>query len=137
MKRQVIVIERNQHNLEETARLCMELANSNVSYQTLLPDEFLNKMELMEKEGMRFLNVKKNDKKTKMIAPIVITIVFCLIMLGVMGTIIMASLTEKAPIVMVIFWVLLSIGAIVGIVMALRQRVKEIEGGEEDAASKY
>jgi len=35
------------------------------------------------------------------------------------------------------FYAVMIVATIAGILLALRQRIKEIEGGEEDAASQY
>lgn len=137
IKRQVIVLEREQRNLEETSRLCKELATSNCQYQGLHPAEYLEKMKDMEKEGMRFLNIRKNDKTTKMVAPIIITILFCMLMIGIMIPASMAVAGGKAPLVAIILAVVIPLGAVFGILMALKQRMKEIKGGEEDVARKY
>lgn len=137
VNRQVIVLKRQESNLIETAKLCTELSDEGCQYQSLLPDQYLNRMDEMEKEGMRFLNVKMDDKKTRMIAPVVITVLFCLLMAGLMGTVIMASISDKPPIIVLVLCILVPVGAMAGILMALRQRMKEIKGGEEDAARKY
>ena len=137
IKRQVIVLEREQKNLEETMRLCKKLAESDCQYLNLHPTEYLQEMAEMEKEGMRFLNIKKNDKTTRMVAPIIITVIFCMLMVGLTIPIVGAAAGEKAPLIVLVLCIIIPTCAAGGIVMALRQRMKEIEGGEEDVARKY
>ena len=77
----------------------------------------------------------------KKLAPIICAVVF-IALLGVwLGVIIYPLLTSTftGGVVtgILIVYGLLIIAMMVGIVIALRQRLKEIEGGEEDAASQY
>ena len=118
-------------------RLCKKLAESDCQYLNLHPTEYLQEMAEMEKEGMRFLNIKKNDKTTRMVAPIIITVIFCMLMVGLTIPIVGAAAGEKAPLIVLVLCIIIPTCAAGGIVMALRQRMKEIEGGEEDVARKY
>jgi hypothetical protein len=47
-----------------------------------------------------------------------------------------ANSVDPAPGVLA-FMIVIFGGIIVGVLIALRQRLKEVEGGEQDAASKY
>ncbi|HKM21306.1 MAG TPA: MerR family transcriptional regulator [Lachnospiraceae bacterium] len=137
IKRQVIVLEREQENLVETMRLCKKLAESECQYLNLHPQEYLLEMAEMEKEGTRFMNIMKNDKTTRMLAPIIITIIFCALMVSLMIPLVMAAAGEHAPAIVTILCVMIPICAAATIIAALRQRMKEIKGGEEDVARKY
>lgn len=41
------------------------------------------------------------------------------------------------PVVILVFYSIIPIGVIVGVLLALRQRIHEIDGGEEDEAIHY
>lgn len=85
--------------------------------------------------------MQKSIKKKKYIG----SMVSAAVMIGVMGVILaillvpllMENLTETVAVLVLGFYALMIIATIVGILLALRQRIKEIEGGEEDAASQY
>ena len=85
--------------------------------------------------------MQKSIKKKKYIG----SMVSAAVMIGMMGVILaillvpllMENLTETVAVLILGFYALMIIAIIVGILLALRQRIKEIEGGEEDAASQY
>ncbi len=85
--------------------------------------------------------MQKSIKKKKYIG----SMVSAAVMIGIMGVILaillvpllMENLTETVAVLILGFYALMIIAIIVGILLALRQRIKEIEGGEEDAASQY
>lgn len=80
-------------------------------------------------------NVKRNNiKKTgAVIAALPIILYFG----AILATVIWASLVDGPPIgILIFFFVLLGL-PIAGVVAALIMRLKEINGGEEDEASKY
>ena len=85
--------------------------------------------------------MQKSIKKKKYIG----SMVSAAVMIGMMGVILaillvpllMENLTETVAVLVLGFYALMIIATIVGILLALRQRIKEIEGGEEDAASQY
>lgn len=84
--------------------------------------------------------MRKTTKKK--IAPIVITVLVLLyivplivMVLGLMG------LLDQDEGVAVMFpllcWLVVGSAVVVGVLKALRQRLREIDGGEEDEAAKY
>lgn len=85
--------------------------------------------------------MQKSIKKKKYIG----SMVSAAVMIGMMGVILaillvpllMENLTETVAVLVLGFYALMIIATIVGILLALRQRIKEIEGGEEDVASQY
>ena len=91
----------------------------------------------MEQEGTKFLNVNRHDTLQEKLAPIIFSGLIILMMLGIIAAGIWAFLTKSAPLLAVGFSTLIPAGMIMLIVRALLQRMKEIEGGEEDAARKY
>lgn len=85
--------------------------------------------------------MQKNTKKRKYIG----AMVSAAVLVGVMGVLlailivplVMENLTETVAVLILGFYAVVIMATIVGILLALRQRIKEIEGGEEDAASQY
>ena len=84
------------------------------------------------------MDVKKTDiKKTKR-APIIaagVTIIFFMFMIAFMCW---TELNDpETPIGFVVLVVIIVLSMIVGVFLALKQRLKEIDGGEINEASKY
>ena len=83
------------------------------------------------------MDVSNTDVKKKKNGALIAAIVFSLLIISYLLLIGIAGIPDGMPISMMIL--IGSIGAIViiGCIVALIQRFKEIEGGEEDEASKY
>ena len=76
----------------------------------------------------------RNDKyRKKMIAPIVITAVFLLYLIGY--GIAIAAATEWSPVMILIAVPLVALG--IGMIVVLKSRIKEIRSGEEDDLDNY
>ena len=81
------------------------------------------------------MNVKQVDKKRK--APMVAAIVMIIFMLFVIAMVVWGYVVEPIPIIFMALIIAFPVFVIIGTLIALKQRIKEIEGGEEDVASKY
>ena len=77
--------------------------------------------------------MKKTDHKRKMIAPIIITIVFLAYLIGYGVAVAVAS--GWTPVLILLALPLIALG--VGMVYVLISRIKEIRSGEEDDLSNY
>lgn len=137
LRRHMITLEREQKTIEQMNLLCKDMADAGEQYQNMDTDVYLQKMEQMEKEGTKFMNITATDKKKKMIAPIVAAIVFISLMIGVLSLFIWGAAQDKPPIFVMVVCVVIPVAMIIGTIFALIQRMREIQGGEEDAASKY
>ena len=86
---------------------------------------------------MRETTEQKKKKKGAWICALIV-IVGLLLYLGVaLIPIISESLGDGFVLVFIAFYVLLITALIVGILIALKLRLKEIEGGDEEDAKKY
>ena len=94
-------------------------------------------MELKEKEGTVFVNKQNRDHRAKSVAAICAAAVFALLMLCVVALMIWAALYDPIPIGILIGLCALCLIPVAGVALALIQRLKEIKGGEEDAARNY
>ena len=83
------------------------------------------------------MNVTVTDKRKKKLAPVIMTIATILVMLAVFGTMAWGMMTDTPPVGIIVFLVAFPVLVIVGVVIALIQRLKEIDKGEENEASKY
>lgn len=137
LQRQVILLERERASLEETTRLCRLLSEETCQYATFSPDKYLERMVEMEQEGTKFLNVSRHDIMHKKLAPMIFSSLFIVIMIGIITAVIWSYLTAAISLWAAGLLILIPIVMIMSIVTVLLQRMKEIEGGEEDVARKY
>jgi len=140
MGRHMIQLERKQTNLAVMQNLCEELRDSRCRLDSLDADKVLSQMEEKEQEGTKFMNVKRQDKVTRYVAPVVAAAVMLVLMGGLLALIIWAfsiSPEEAPPLWLVVLLAIIPVVIILGVLLALIQRLKQIKGGEEDAASKY
>ena len=135
MKRHIIYLEREEHNLNQSKSVCTTLMESGAQLDTLDTDSYLLLMEQMEKEGVRFMNITHTDKNRK--APIIAALVMILVMVAVIGLILWANTVDPIPTAIVIIIIAFPAASIIGILLALKDRMKQIEGGEEYEARKY
>ena len=86
---------------------------------------------------MRNVAERKKKKKGAWICALIV-VAFALAYLAVcLVPIIQEGFGDGFVIAFILFYGLIFIAVIGGVLIALRQRLKEIEGGEEDAATKY
>lgn len=135
MRRHIIALDREEENIMQQKAICGQLEISGEQLVHLDAKKYLLLMEEKEKEGVRFLKVEDIDQKRK--APIISTIVMIVIMLALMGLFLWAAKVDPIPLPLLLFLMAIPVAVIVGVLMALKERMKQIEGGEEDAARKY
>lgn len=90
----------------------------------------------MEEKGTKFKNVS-NDTIRKKRGSIIAAFVFILIMLTLVSTLIWGYTQDPIPNLLFGVFLLAAIATVFAVIIALSQRIKELEGGEEDAARKY
>lgn len=137
LQRQIIVLEREKTNLEELSRLCSSLSEERCQYLTLSPEDYLERMVEMEKSGTRFSNVDKQDVIRKKRGTIIAAGTFILFMILLILAMIWGYTEDPIPIWLIGFFILIPTTMIIAVIVSLIQRMKEIEGGEEDVARKY
>ena len=108
------------------------------SLESLNAEDCLEEIEQMEKEGAKFMNVNKTDVHNKKRKEAIIgAAVMTLLMLLTIIIIFWANIQDPIPTGLFLLLEGIPIVIIVGTLIALAGRMKEIEGGEEDEASKY
>ena len=134
LKRHQIVLDRRVKNLENITAFCRKLLAENNEFGTLSVDDLLLEMDNMEEGGTRFMNFQIKDKKKRkrgaLIGALLIVLFPAIAILGV-------CTTPGFPIGGAIIFLALPIFIIACIVYVLKERFKEIEGGEIYEASKY
>ena len=131
-------LERQKEGLTKMQTVSDQIIASRVSLENLATQSYLDQIEQMEKEGMDFMDVGKKDiRKEKRLGAIIAGILMILLMLVPAAAIIWATKVEQVPISVIIAFTVVPIALAICILVALVGRIKEIEGGEEDEASKY
>ena len=140
MGRHIIQLERRQANLAAAQGICARIRDNRSQLDTLDADEVLASMERQEQEGTKFMNVGKQDKLTRYFSPIGAAVVVLAMMAAFLALIVWGFTTDPAdapPIGVVIAIAAVPVVVIIGVLAALYQRIKQIKGGEEDAAAQY
>lgn len=144
LRRHLIVLERRSKNLEALEGFCNRILAETAELGTLPVEQLLAEMDVIEKGGMKFLEFQSKDKKQKkknaiISAVVAITLMGMFLAAMLAGVISMAGIEPMPgfPIFFTIIVMALPIAGITGTLLALRERFKEIEGGELYEASKY
>ena len=81
------------------------------------------------------MNVEHVDKRRR--APVIAAAVMVLLMCGCIGIFAWGAKVDPIPLPFLLMIMAIPGTVIVGVILALKERMKQIEGGEEDEARKY
>ena len=138
MNQQIERIEKELQNAELMKELCVRLRDEATDLKTLNASFYLSEMEKMENQGTKFKDIQKEDiNRKKKSGAVAAALVFCLILIISFIGMLFVYRTEPEILVPVIVTGLILIGLVTGIIIALIQRIKEINGGEEYDARNY
>lgn len=138
LRRHLIVLERKSKNLDTTQKFCSRMIAENMDFRTLSTEELLSEMDKMEEGGTQFVDIQKQDKKKRKQDSLIAAFVSIGFMVLFLALMIWAIMTEpEIPLIFIVLIVSFPLLGIVGTLLALKERWKEIEGGELDEASKY
>lgn len=76
-------------------------------------------------------------KARKKLAPIIITIAVVIFSLAYVSLFVFLAVSAPETLIVSVIAIVIYLGVCIGVVAALRERIKEINGGEEDEALKY
>lgn len=130
-------LEQRRTDLSAMQEICARIRDSHCDLDTLDADAVLAHMEHKEQEGTRFMNVRGKDDLKRYVPPVTAAVVVLILFGALAAGFIWACTRENPPIGLVIGFVIVMVAVIAGVLIALFQRVKQIKGGEEDAASEY
>lgn len=140
MRRHLISLEREHRNLEQSIQLCKELQNNDMPVTELDAEALLARMEEMEKGGTAFRNKQTQDVRVRYAAPVIVTAVMLLLIIGSSVLLIWAYQTapESSPPIWLLFIIIGILAAVcAGVIIALLQRIREIVKGEIGDARYY
>lgn len=135
MRRHIIALDREEENIKQRKSVCKQLESSGEHLANVDMDKYFLLIKEMEKEGVKFMNVEHVDKRR--MAPVIAAVVMIVFMIGMLGLLAWAAKVDPIPIPFLLFIMAIPVAVIVGVLVALKERMKQIEGGEEDAARKY
>ena len=140
MRRHLVTLERERENLEQSIRLCSALTDRQERLEDLDAGAILAEMEAMEQSGTTFQNRQHEDVRVRYVAPVAVTVLMVLLMLGLMWLFLWAFETDPAgappPPLLAVFLAIPPIVAL-GVIVSLVQRIREIGRREIDDAKQF
>lgn len=131
-------IEEEEKNYKNIKNMCLELASSKSTYNDIDIEKYSSFMNILNKKGFTMRNIKSNKNK-KIFGAVTSSVTFSLffIFLIMMISYFQFTNSEKIPWLLYGFLVVIFLFPLISIIINLFLRIKEINKGEEDEASKY
>ena len=140
MRRHLVTLERERQNLDAAARLCGELADCQERLADLDAAALLEQMAEMEQSGTTFQNKQSQDIRARYVAPVAVTVLMVLLMLGLIWLFLWAFETDPAgapPLPILAVFVAVPALVALGVIVSLVQRIREIGRREIDDARQF
>lgn len=132
------------HELKETAQsarmmqtVCQEMLDQTAGFDKIDTDLYLAKIDQLEKGGTQFMNIEQQDKRQPIIAPVFFAGITILAVAAFVLLLFYLNSVDPAPVGVLGFFVVAGLAVCVGVIIACRERIKEIKGGELDEARNY
>ena len=138
LHRHLIVLRRRRSNLEAAENFCRSILDRGTDLKNMDVEKLLQEMEQQEEGGIRFMDShRENNRQQKKNAIVAAMIVILITMPGIIVPIWVYMVVPDAPLWLIVIMMLIPAVLITGILLALRERLNEIKGGELNEASKY
>ena len=137
MRRHLVTLENRRKNLDTAQALCAELAKEPGLLAELDAAKRLDEMAQLEETGVRFVDVNERDKKKRFRGAWLAAGIFVALMLVTEAFLAWALSTEPTPLGIAVLLLSIPLVFLVGALLALRQRIQEIKGGEIDDYRNY
>ena len=140
MRRHLVTLERERQNLDAAARLCGELADCQERLADLDAAALLEQMAEMEQSGTTFQNKQSQDIRARYVAPVSVTVLMVLLMLGLIWLFLWAFETDPAgapPLPLLAVFIAVPAVVALGVIVSLVQRIREIGRREIDDARQF
>ena len=132
------------HELKETVQsarmmqtVCQEMLDQTAGFDKIDTDLYLAKIDQLEKGGTQFMNIEQQDKRQSIIAPVFFAGITILAVAAFVLLLFYLNSVDPAPVGVLGFFVVAGLAVCVGVIIACRERIKEIKGGELDDARNY
>ncbi|MBQ1484298.1 MAG: MerR family transcriptional regulator [Firmicutes bacterium] len=137
MREHLRELEKNGESIEHMKIICGELSRESGDYSSMDASSYLARMKELENGGVQFMDIKMSDVKKRKSGAIIAAAAVVIFMALMIALVIWADTVDPAPKGILVFTIVLFGSIIVGVLIALNQRLRELEGGELDAADKY
>ena len=141
MRRHLVTLEREQKSLEQSIQLCQSLKGREERLEALDAEALLAEMEQLERQGTTFKNKQREDTRNiRYAGAIGMALVMTLLMGAVIALMVWGFTIDPAdapPWPLMAVLIALPGVVILGVLLALFQRIREIQKGEEDDAKNY
>lgn len=141
MRRHLVTLERERKSLEQSIQLCQSLKDREERLDALDAAGLLEEMEKLEQTGTTFQDKQKQDlKPVRYVGAVVMALLTTVLMAAIIALMVWGFTVDPAdapPLTLVAVLVALPGVVILGVLLALFQRIKEIQKGEEDDAKNY
>jgi DNA-binding transcriptional MerR regulator len=126
-----------RQSAEQMQIVCQEILSKQARFDTINSDIYLEEIERLEKGGTQFVNVEQKDKKQSTVIPIIFAGLIVLLMIALTALVWYLNSVDPAPFGVVQVITLVALAVCAGVIIACRERIKEIKGGELDEARNY
>lgn len=141
MRRHLVTLERDRHSLEQSIQLCQRLKDREERLDALDAAALLEEMDRLEQTGTTFQDKQKNDARpVRYAGAAVMALLTTALMVGIIALMVWGFTVDPAdapPMALLAVLVAIPGVVILGVLLALFQRIKEIQKGEEDDAKNY
>ena len=132
------------HELKETLQsarmmqtVCQEMLDQTAGFDKIDTELYLAEIDKLEKGGTQFMNIEQHDKRPSIFAPVFFAGITILAAAAFILLLFYLNSVEPAPFGVIGFFVIAGVAVCVGVIIACRERIKEIKGGELDEARNY
>ena len=136
--------EMKLHELKETVQsarmmqtVCQEMLDQTAGFDKIDTELYLAEIDKLEKGGTQFMNIEQHDKRPSIFAPVFFAGITILAAAAFILLLFYLNSVEPAPFGVIGFFVIAGVAVCVGVIIACRERIKEIKGGELDEARNY
>lgn len=126
-----------RQSAEQMQIVCQEILSKQTHFDNINSDIYLEEIERLEKGGTQFVNVEQKDKKQSTVIPIIFAGLIVLLMIALTALVWYLNSIDPAPFGVVQVITLVALAVCAGVIIACRERIKEIKGGELDEARNY
>jgi len=137
LERHRIVLNHEARNIRIMMELCDSLSEEQAAFNDLNAEAYLKIIEEKERGGIQFMNVSKTDVAEKKRSAVIAASVMLVIVLMWDILVVYFNTIEPLPLFINLLWIIPANAVIIGILIALFERIKEIDKGEENEARKY
>jgi DNA-binding transcriptional MerR regulator len=141
MKRHSTELAERRDSIIEAMEFCTALGQKPGMLDTLDAAAALESLEKKERQGVRFVNVQKVDRKTQRYQGAVLgAAIFIALMIFIIGIAVWGFFSDSAgapPLPVMLVLIGIPVACIICVLVVLVQRFQEISKGEEDAYRNY